>query len=135
MVWDRGLNNHLQAENDHAMNAILDTFAGNAVMVFAGRQYTGRDTIARLHEDLGFGDRGAFSQIEVVEVRRHYGDDAIISEQRLRGLHTGTFEGIEATGKAVDVPVCTVYEFDDEGRLLAERPYFDRRILIRQLQE
>ncbi len=133
-MWNRGLDNHLRAENEHGIDAILETFAEDAVMVFAGRDYAGREAIARLHEGLGFGNRGALSKIEVAEIRRHDIDTGIVSEQRLRGRHTGTFEGIEATGKLVEVPVCTVYEFDREGRLVSERPYFDRRILIRQMQ-
>jgi hypothetical protein len=132
--WTRGLAAHLQAEGEHNIEAILDTFGREAVVVWGDRRYEGRDAIRRLHEGMGFGNQGAFSELAVVEVRRHHTDGAIIVEQRLRGRHTGTWEGVEATGKAIDVPVCTVYELDRDGRVTAERPYVDRWMLWKQLQ-
>jgi predicted ester cyclase len=82
---------------------------------------------------MGFGGDGAFADLEVVEIQRHYSDRAIVVEQRLRGRHTGPWEGIAPTGKLIDVPVCTVYELDNDGRITSERPYVDRWMLWKQL--
>jgi len=128
------LDRHLKAENDHDVEAILATFSEKAVMHWGGRQYQGREAIRKLHDGMGFGDSGAFSQLTVVELKRHYTADAIIIEQELRGVHTGTFEGIAATQRSVTAPVCTVYEFDEEGLLLSERPHLDRLVLLKQIR-
>jgi ketosteroid isomerase-like protein len=127
------LERHLGDENKHDVNAIMETFAEDAVVMWAGKAYRGHETIRKLHESLGFGDNGAFSELQVIEVKRHVSPEAIIIEQRLTGRHTGTWEGIPATQKRVEVPVCTVYEFDEEGRIVSERPHLDRWMLWKQI--
>ena len=127
------LEEHFRAENHHDVPAIVETFAPDGVLVWGGKPYQGRDVIAALHEGLGFGDRGAFSDLEVVEIRRHVTEDSIVVEQEVRGRHTGTWEGLSATGKVIAVPACTIYEFNEDGLLDAERPYLDRWILWKQI--
>jgi steroid delta-isomerase-like uncharacterized protein len=133
-VWTRGLAEHFRAENEHDVDAILRTFATDAAVVFGGRTFTGTEAIRRLHEGLGFGDAGAFSELQIVEVRRHHTGHAIVVEQRFRGRHTGTWEGVAASGRIVDVPACTVYELDGDGRITSERPYVDRWMLWEHIQ-
>ena len=127
------LDEHLGAENRHDVAAIMATFAADAVVVFGGVPYQGHDTIRRLHEELGFGGAGAFSDLAIVELRRHRAGDVIVVEQELRGTHTGAYEGYGATGREVAVPVCTIYEFDADGLIVSERPHVDRWLLMRQL--
>jgi hypothetical protein len=80
------------------------------------------------------GEQGAFSDLEVIERQRHRLASTIIVEQTLRGRHTGIWEGIVATGKTFEVPVCTVYEFDQAGVLVSERPHLDRLVIWKQIQ-
>ena len=134
-AWSRGLAEHLRAENAHDVEAILATFATDAAVVWGGKEYEGREAIGRLHEGMGFGNEGAFSELEIVEIHRHHAERAIVVEQRLRGRHTGTWEGVAATGKVVDVPVCTVYELDGDGHITSERPYVDRWMLWKQIRD
>jgi steroid delta-isomerase-like uncharacterized protein len=133
-VWTRGLAEHFRAENGHDVDAILQTFAPDAAVVFGGKSYTGAEAIRRLHEGLGFGAAGAFSELRIVEIRRHHTEHAIVVEQRLRGRHTGVWEGVAASGRVIDVPACTVYELDGDGRITSERPYVDRWMLWEQIQ-
>ncbi|MEW6733206.1 MAG: ester cyclase [Acidobacteriota bacterium] len=129
------LEQHLSVENKHDINAIMETFAADAELIWGGKAYRGHEMIRKLHEGLGFGDQGAFSELSVVEIKRHTTTEAIIIEQKLTGRHTGTWEGIPATNKSVEVPICTVYEFDESGHIISERPHLDRWILWKQLQE
>jgi predicted ester cyclase len=129
----RLLDEHLAAENRHDLDGIMETFAAGAALVLNGHAFTDRSTIRRAHEGLGFGDRGAFSDLRVDEVARFVTPAAIVLEQRLSGRHTGTFEGIAPTGQRFEVPLCTVYVFDPDARLASERVYFDRVVLLRQL--
>jgi hypothetical protein len=127
------LEKHLLAENSHDIDAIMSTFAEDAVVLWGGKPYRGRDAIRRLHEGMGFGDDGAFSNLTIVEIRRHTTEQTIIIEQELRGRHTGTWEGVGATGRSVTVPVCTVYEFGDNGLIVSERPHLDRWVIWKQI--
>jgi predicted ester cyclase len=48
--------------------------------------------------------------------------------------HKGTFANIEATGKKVQVPGCSFYEYDLAARKIpAGRIYFDFATLMRQI--
>jgi predicted ester cyclase len=129
----RLLDDHLAAENRHDLDGIMETYGAGAVLVLNGHVFTDRSTILRAHDGLGFGDRGAFSDLRVEERARFVSPDAIVLEQRLSGRHTGPFEGIEPTGRHFEVPVCTVYVFGPDARLTSERVYFDRGLLRRQL--
>lgn len=48
------------------------------------------------------------------------------------GKHTGEFAGIPATGKEVRVPLCVVYELEDE-QIKRARVYFEMPVLLQQL--
>ena len=129
----RLLGEHLAAENRHDLDGIMETFAEGAELVLNGHVFTDRNTIRRAHDGLGFGDRGAFSELRVDERTRFVTPAAIVLEQRLSGRHNGPFEGIEPAGRRFEVPICTVYVFGADGRLASERVYFDRLLLLRQL--
>lgn len=51
----------------------------------------------------------------------------------MRGRHTGTWQGIASTGRDFEVAVCTVYKFDEDGKLAGEHVYFDTGSLLKQL--
>jgi ketosteroid isomerase-like protein len=128
-----GLTEHLRAENAHDLEAIMRTFAPEAVLVWDGKPYTGYEAIRRLHIGLGFTNEGAFSELEVVELRRHIAGRTIVVEEELRGKHTGPWQGLAPTGRQVRAPLCTIYEFDEQGRILSEHPYLDRFAIWSQL--
>jgi predicted ester cyclase len=129
----RGLEEHLQAENAHDVNAIMKTFAHNGVLVFNGLPLSDHDHIRALHEGLGFSEQGGFSDLRIEEKQRYVSDAAIILEQLVSGTHTGEWQGLAATGRKMQVAVCTVYKFDEEGKLVSENVYFDTGSLLKQL--
>ncbi len=129
----RLLDEHLRAENAHDMEAIMETFGQGAIMILNGYTFEDHKGIRALHEEFGFNERGGFSDLRIEERRRHIADDAIVLEQTLTGRHTGNWQGLEATGRSFKVAVCTVYTFDEEGKLAGENAYFDRALLLKQL--
>ena len=58
---------------------------------------------------------------------------AIVVEQTLAAVHTGLWKALAPTGRRFELHVCTVYEFDDAGRLATERVYMDLGWLEHQL--
>ena len=52
---------------------------------------------------------------------------------RARGTHTVEFMGIPATNIEIDIPVCEIYEFSDEGEVTQTWMYSDPLALPKQL--
>lgn len=129
----RCLDEHIQAENQHDVNAIMKTFARDGALVFNGLPLGDHDRIRALHEGLGFGDQGGFSDLQIEVKQRYISEEAIILEQVVRGTHTGEWQGVAATGRKIEVAICTVYKFDEECKLAAENVYLDTGGLLKQL--
>jgi steroid delta-isomerase-like uncharacterized protein len=63
-----------------------------------------------------------------------YGRNLVAVEWSFEGVHAGPFGNIEATGKQVQVPGCSFYEYDLATRMIpAARIYFDVATLLRQI--
>lgn len=127
------LEEHLRAENAHDLDAIMETFAEDAKLILNGYTFGDHNVIRALHRDLGFGDDGGFSELSVEERRRYITPEAIVMEQTLSGRHTGTWQGIEASGVTFKIAVCTIYTFNEESKIVGENVYFDRAQLLEQL--
>jgi steroid delta-isomerase-like uncharacterized protein len=63
-----------------------------------------------------------------------YGKNLVAVEWSFEGVHAGSFANVEATGKQVQLPGCSFYEYDLATRLIpAGRSYFDVANLLRQI--
>src|SRR5215475_10901220 len=63
-----------------------------------------------------------------------FGKDVVVVEWSFDANHSGPFAGRGATGSAVKLPGCGVYEFDPVNRrITAARIYFDVTSLLRQI--
>ncbi|MGA9773415.1 MAG: ester cyclase [Blastocatellia bacterium] len=129
----RVLDEHLRAENAHDVDRIMETFSQSAKFTLNGNTYGGHNLIRIAHERFGFSEGGSFSDLRISEQRRYTSDSAIILEQTVSGKHTGTWDGITATGREIKVSICTIYMFDADDRLVGENVYFDGALLLRQL--
>lgn len=127
------LEEHLRAENAHDVSLIMNTFSQDAKFTLNGSTYSGHNLIRIAHERFGFSEGGSFSDLQIEERRRYTSDNAIVLEQTVSGKHTGTWEGIGATGRAVKLSICTIYTFDADDKLVGENVYFDGALLLRQL--
>src|SRR3982751_1380488 len=124
---------HMRAENSHDVDAIMRTFNDNALFVLNGDTFTGQESIRGMYEAFGFGDRGGFSNVHVEVKQQHVSDNAVILEAIISGEHTNTWQGIPATGRKFEVPLCAVFPFDPDGNLTGERVYLDGALLLKQL--
>ena len=63
-----------------------------------------------------------------------FGRDVVVVEWNFEAEHKGPFAGREATGTHVEVPGCSVYEYDSAKRLITGgRIYFDVVTLLKQI--
>jgi len=61
-----------------------------------------------------------------------YGENSAMVEGDFVGKHIGEFAGIPATGKDVNVPLCVVYDLEND-RIKHGRIYFEMPALFQQL--
>ena len=125
---------HINAENDHDMNRIIETFGNDSRFFLNGTKLEGHDSIRACYESFGFGNSGYFSEIKAEPKTWHIGDESITLELSLSGIHTGEFQGIAPTGKRFEVSACAIFCYDEEGKLESERVYFDMNSIINQLK-
>ncbi len=123
---------HCQAENNHDLNAVMETFGKNPYFGLNDLAINGRETVQGLYAAFGFAEQGSFSKLHIEVVNRHLSDESIILEIILSGKHTGDWNGIAPTGKEFSIPACAVFTFDDEGKLAGEKVYADLSIVLRQ---
>jgi steroid delta-isomerase-like uncharacterized protein len=63
-----------------------------------------------------------------------HSNNLVAVEWSFEAAHKGPFAGVEATGKRVEVPGCSFYEYDLGTRKIpAGRIYFDFATLLRQI--
>lgn len=118
---------HIGAENRQDVEATIGTFH-HARYEVNGETSDGEEAVRELLRDLMVG----FPDFQFEPGASHHADDAVIGEGRLTGTHQGTFNGVPATGRPIDVPVAGVFEFEDD-RLVCEKVYFDSATLLRQI--
>ena len=122
---------HVRFENDHNLEGVLDTFGERARYEDEawGDEYAGRDGVRCFYKQL----MTALPDLEILVQQRHVTDNGVVLEVLIRGTHLGSWRGLPATGRRVEVPLCGVYTFDDNDRLAGERIYYDRATVLRQL--
>jgi steroid delta-isomerase-like uncharacterized protein len=63
-----------------------------------------------------------------------FGEDVVVVEWSFEAVHKGAFAGTAATGSAVKLPGCGVYQFDPIKRqITSARIYFDVTALLKQI--
>lgn len=67
------------------------------------------------------------------DIRNMYlSGNIVVSEFIVNATHTGNLMNIAPTNRTVSVPVCNIAEIR-EGKIYAEREYFDMALLMQQL--
>jgi steroid delta-isomerase-like uncharacterized protein len=89
----------------------------------------GRDALVRNLADLF----AAVPDLETTLVRLIPGEREAMAEMRMRGTFSGAaFQGIEPTGKQVEIRLCEVFEIED-GKVAASTTYYDGASFARQV--
>jgi steroid delta-isomerase-like uncharacterized protein len=120
---------HVQAENRHDAGATMNTFGEQASFSLNAEHFGDRNAVTAWYDEL----LGAFPDFRAEVRRRHVTDEAIVLEGVLYGTHRADFRGIPATGRSIEIPVCAVFDFDENERLRSETVYLDAALMLTQL--
>lgn len=122
---------HIRSENLHDLEAIMETFGQEARYDDEpwGDHRVGKDGVRSYYEDL----IRALPDLHTDVQKRHVSDDHIILEVEISGTHGGEWRGLPGTGRRVRFPLCAVYSFDDQQKLVGEKIYYDRATSLRQV--
>jgi steroid delta-isomerase-like uncharacterized protein len=121
---------HIRFENAHDLAAVLATFGSSARYDDEpwDEHHLGRDAVRSFYEEL----LRAMPDLEIAIRKEHTSSEAVIIECLIRGTHAGTWRNLPATGRRLELPLCAVYTFDEDGKLAGEKIYYDRATVLRQ---
>lgn len=75
----------------------------------------------------------AFSAAEPAEPTYLDAGDTVIAEFTARGVNDGPFGPLPATGKRIEVPMCEIMTFNEDGQIVSGRIYYDKLLMLTQL--
>ena len=120
---------HMRLENAKDFAACIAVFSRARYDVVAeDQEYDGAHRV----DDFLVENVRAFPDFEFVPSRIGPTPDAVVVEGRFQGTHLGSWRGLPATGRRVDLPMCVVFDFEGEA-MVTERLYFDLGTALRQL--
>jgi steroid delta-isomerase-like uncharacterized protein len=125
----RLVDEHVRVENTGDIEATLGTFGEHPHCVVNGQDLYGHDSIRGFYRSFFRG----FPDLKVRVNQRHVSEDAIILEVTVAGTHLGVFNGVPASGRNVEIPLCAIFKFDRDERILGEWVYFDNALVMQQL--
>ncbi len=121
---------HVGAETTFDMEGTLATLTADCVFedVPSGTTYRGHDGVRAYYREWwdAFGNVPQRSRTYVPA------DDCLIVETHFVGTHRGPYQGVPASGRAIDLPVAIFVNFRD-GLMAGERFYYDRATLLAQI--
>lgn len=127
---DAVLRRHLSAETSFDMEGTLATLTDDCLFedMPSGETYRGRPAVRIYYQEWwsAFGNVPTRSRTYVPT------DDCLIVETRFAGVHKGSWRGIAATGRPIDLPIAIFVSFRD-GLMAGERFYYDRQALLDQI--
>jgi steroid delta-isomerase-like uncharacterized protein len=120
---------HMQAENVHDFDAVIETFARPRYELIAtGQVHDGEAAVRQYFRDT----RTAFPDQRNELISLRHAGDAVIVEFWLLGTHRGELLGLAPTGRAFRCRMTAFFVFEGSG-LVCERVYFDSATILRQL--
>ena len=113
---------HLDAENAGDADAVMATFAADAVMIYNSMPFESHAAIRGAHDYIGFArGTGAFTNARSEIDRESFTDEDIVIEGRMCGVHEHDFMGFAPSGRRVELPFVAFYQFNLDGLLARER--------------
>jgi steroid delta-isomerase-like uncharacterized protein len=123
------ISEHIAAECAHDVDRALKTFSSPHYYVYPlAMDAPGAEAVSGL---LGAVFE-AFPDFAFIPERTYHADTAVVVEGRMTGTQEGVWAGVSPSGKAIDVPTCCIYHFDDDN-LTKETVYFDHGTLLAQI--
>jgi len=121
-VWDEIINKRKLEEINETnfdKNLTLVAFPENIVGIAAFKDYYNNFLVG-------------FSNISFTIVDVFGQDDKIVKHWNFKGIHTGDFFGIPATGNEVDIDGVTLVKMKD-GKIAQEQDFMDNLVFMQQL--
>jgi steroid delta-isomerase-like uncharacterized protein len=120
---------HMDAEANHDIPGTLATFSeANYDVVPLGAPTNGATAVDELLQGLF----EAFPDFTPEALSVHHGDDIVFVDTVIRGTHEGTWAGVPASGRRIEVRCGCVFHFDGD-RLVKETVYFDHATMLAQI--
>ncbi len=122
---------HVGFENAHDLDGILSTFGSEARYDDEpwNDHRTGRDQVQLYYQQL----LATAPDLHIDVRHRYVTDESVILEVTISGTQTGAWRGLPGTGRPFKIPLCGIYTFDEQDRLLGEKIYYDRATVLKQL--
>ena|SRR5215207_5760679 len=121
----------MSAEDNKAfIRRYFDAISGKEKPQSVVDQYVGDEDPA-LKQHIEDAEQG-FPHYELLAEDLIAEGDKVFIQAKWRGTHTGTFMGIPASGREVDVPVALVYQIAD-GKIVAHWMLADNMGLMQQI--
>jgi predicted ester cyclase len=106
--FDDDVTIHVPGAVMHGKQAVRDQFVQPFIAGFPGNRHIAQNTI--------------------------FGPDVVVVEWNVVGEHSGSYGPLAPTGKHIDLPGCSVYEYNPiSRRITAGRLYFDPGTLLKQI--
>lgn len=121
-VWDEIINN----ENLELFNE--DNFDPNIIIHMSPENVVGIEATKEFYQNYLTG----FSKIEFTIVDIFGQGDKIVKHWNFKGIHTGDFFGIPATGNSVDIDGATLVKMKN-GKISEEKDFMDNMLFMQQL--
>jgi len=121
-VWDEIINN----ENLELFNE--DNFDPNIIIHMSPENVVGIEATKEFYQNYLTG----FSKIEFTIVDIFGQGDKIVKHWNFKGIHTGDFFGIPATGNTVDIDGTTLVKMKN-GKISEEQDFMDNMLFMQQL--
>jgi steroid delta-isomerase-like uncharacterized protein len=90
--------------------------------------YRGREAVQHFYAQLF----NAIPDVEIEVTEEHVSANAVIVECVIRGTHRGAWRGLPPTRRHIEFPLCGVYTFGEDDKLVGEKIYYDRASVLRQ---
>jgi steroid delta-isomerase-like uncharacterized protein len=125
-LWQK----HVLAENRRSIEGLLDTLCDNPtyILMATDQIFQGRAGVAQFYT-------GLFEAVPDAnfELRAQFiGEEGVVEESSLVGMHTGPLFGIPPTDKIFRLPLIIVFPMQGD-KFWGERVYFDMDTLKNQL--
>ncbi|HSW06436.1 nuclear transport factor 2 family protein [Aquabacterium sp.] len=124
------LRRHVSAETTFDMAGTLATLTEDCLFedMPSGETHRGREAVRAYYHEwwTAFANVPSGSRLHVPS------GDCLIVETHFVGTHQGSYRGIPASGRPIDLPLVIVVSFRD-GLMSGERFYYDRKTLLDQI--
>jgi steroid delta-isomerase-like uncharacterized protein len=121
-----------EAFNERDFEAMTQQYADSIVWTdqARGQRFT---TPAEFRDDFLAGWVAASTDIQVTDPRYLDAGQAVVCTFTVAGTHDGPLGPFPATGKPFALPLCELWHFDADGRVVGGDLYYDQVSLLTQL--